>query len=353
MALPEERPAVDTTTRVRDEAGARFERADDSDLAAAAALEQAGAAAWLVETVRSLARGDVRSLESILTEAGTCVTLDKTKACCRCHFVTRDGNGRPRVHALVEMLARQVQDYCIPRSRIAEARRALDRTGSTAAFSALEHEARDLFVTLAKSGEGGELLLYLLLENVLRLPQLLCKMPLKTSSEMHIHGVDGVHGTMLPDGKLALYWGESKLYGNVTNAIDACFESIAPYLNDTGGGPARRDLLLVREHIDPGDETVKQALGKFFDDTQPESARVEFRGACLVGFDLKDYPDPRCEDGISLNEAAAARIAKWHTRIADRVGKHRLETFELEVFCVPMPSVAAFRDRLRTSLGKA
>ena len=61
---------------------------------------------------------------------------------------------------------------------------------------------------LERSGEGGELPLYLLLEMLLGLPQLLCKMPLKTSAETHLHGVDGVHGKLLPSGDLALYWGE-------------------------------------------------------------------------------------------------------------------------------------------------
>ena len=37
------------------------------------------------------------------------------------------------------------------------------------------------------------MLLYMLVQAFLGLPQLLCKMPLKTSSEMHYHGADGIH----------------------------------------------------------------------------------------------------------------------------------------------------------------
>jgi Cap4 SAVED domain len=295
----------------------------------------------------SLVRGDAASLTPILTQVGSEVTLAETKACCRCHFVTFDPNGRPRVDALVEKLARQVSDYCIPRSRIAEAAEQYHDTGSTEAFSALEHEARELFVKLDKSGEGGELLLYLLLETLLGLPQLLCKMPLKTSAEMHVHGVDGVHGKLLPSGNLALYWGESKLYTNVNQAIDACFDSIAPYLLDQGAGAAQRDLLLVRDHIDPGDEDIKQALLKYFDDSEPESARIEFRGASLVGFTLENYPNPLADDGQSIRTEIAEQLAKWHQHIGTRVGAQGLQSFELEVFCVPLPSVDAFRQKLR------
>src|ERR1700722_4435110 len=155
------------------------------------ALQDAEAAQWLIEAVAELSQREPDSLAPILKEVGAPVTLSGTKASCRCHFVSRDANGQPRVKVLVEALARQVQNYCIPRSRIEEASRYLQRTKSTERFSALEHEARDLFVKADRSGEGGELLLYLLLEVVLALPQLLCKMPLKTSSEMHVHGVDG------------------------------------------------------------------------------------------------------------------------------------------------------------------
>lgn len=312
----------------------------------------AEAEGWLHYALERLARGDPESLEALLTPVGAPVTLSGTKASCRCHFLVRDGNDRARIDALVEKLAKQVLDYCIPRSQIAEAAEHLRRTGSAEAFSALEREARELFARVEQSGEGGELLLYLLLENALRLPQLLCKMPLKTSSQMHVHGVDGVHGRLLPGGNLALYWGEAKLYGTVNEAIDACFTSIGPYLLDSGGGPARRDLLLVRNHLDPGDEEVRRALVRYFDEDQPESAKVEFRGACLVGFGLEDYPRPWSDDGVGVRAEVAAEIARWHERIATRVGKQHIEAFELEVFCVPLPSVEEFRRKIRASLSR-
>jgi hypothetical protein len=314
-------------------------------------LHDAGVAPWLLDGVAALARHDPGMLAAVLTEAAPHVQLPGTNATCRCHILTTSPNGRLRVDALAEKLARQAQDYCIPRSRIAEAAREYERNKTTAGFSALEREARELFAKLEKSGEGGELLLYLLLESVLGLPQLLCKMPLKTSSEMHVHGVDGVHGKLLANGNLALYWGESKVYARVNDGIDECFQSLARYLLQDESGPARRDLLLVRDHIDPGDEQIRQALVKYFDETQPESARVEFRGACLVGFKLEDYPDHRGDGAATLSKEITAQISKWQQRIKARVGTHQLESFELEIFCVPFPSVEDFRAKLRDKLG--
>jgi hypothetical protein len=262
-----------------------------------------------------------------------------------------DPNGRPRVDALIEQLLNQVVDYCIPRSRVAEALALSRGTGSPAALVALDREARGLFAKMKTSGEGGELLLYLLLENALGLPQLMCKMPLKTSTAMHVHGVDGVHGKLLENGNLALYWGESKLHADVNAAIDECFKSIGPYLLDSGGGDAKRDLLLIRSNLDAGDEDVTAALVRYFDNTKPEAGRVEYRGACLVGFDYEAYPNPLAEDGITVREEVAERMARWQTRIGKRVGEGRLASFQLEIFCVPMPSVQDFRSRLLSGLG--
>jgi hypothetical protein len=314
-------------------------------------LRREGVATWLLDRMERLAKGDPEVVSAVLVEAGAREIIGETKASCRCHFVAVDPHGRPRIDALVDQLLNQVVDYCIPRSRVAETMRQWDEKHSSAAIVALDREARALFAKMKTSGEGGELLLYLLLENVLGLPQLMCKMPLKTNSDMHVHGVDGVHGKLLDNGNLALYWGESKLYADVNAAIDAAFESIAPYLLDAGGGSVERDLLLTRSHLDPNDEDVKAALIRYFDKSKPEAARVEYRGACLVGFDYKNYPNALEADGATVREEVAERIAKWQVRIGKRVRERALASFELEIFCVPMPSVQEFRDRLLEGLG--
>lgn len=317
-----------------------------------AVLEENGVAPWLVEAFRRLPRAQPADLDGLLVTVGAPVTLDGTGANCRCHFLARDGNDRPRVEALAKALAHQAVNFCVPRSRVLEAGEYFEKTKSAKKFSQLEADARGLFTRLEKSGEGGELLLYLLLEAVLQIPQILCKMALKTSTEMHVHGSDGIHATLLPNGNLALYWGESKLYKSANGAIDACFESIAPYLLDEGGTEAtERDLMLIRENLDAGENEATAALVRYFEDEGGQAAKVEFRGACLVGFTLADYPHPHEEDGIAVQAEVAAAIQKWNKRIGERIKKHSLESFEFEVFCVPMPSVDDFRKALRERLG--
>src|SRR4051812_3915153 len=83
---------------------------------------------------------------------------------------------------------------------------------------------------LAKTGEGGEMLLFLLAERFLGLPHVLCKMDLKTDSRVHYHGADGVYADVADDGHIKLYWGESKMYADAKTAIKACLKSLAPFI---------------------------------------------------------------------------------------------------------------------------
>lgn len=308
-------------------------------------------ASSLASVIEALARADATSFDAHLVTIGDPHTLDQTRANIRCHFIRMDPNGRPRTRALAERLASSIIDYCIPRSRINEAREEQDRTGSTHKFGQLAREATQLFTLQDNSGEGGELLLYALLETMLGIPQILCKMSLKTNRQMHVHGTDGVHAKLLPDGTLALYWGESKLMANVNTAIDACLKSIAPYLTDDSGSTTKRDLLLIRDHLDAGAAEATQALIRFFSEDDPQSANLEIRAACLVGFSLAEYPDFRESHERDVRQDIRGEIETWQTRAERVIDRHGLQAFELEIFFVPMPSVEDFRKELRSALG--
>ncbi len=66
-------------------------------------------------------------------------------------------------------------DYAIPKNKMQAARARDSKYHSTGAVIQLHHEALNLFTHLAQTGEGGEMLLYLLSERFLKMPQVLCK----------------------------------------------------------------------------------------------------------------------------------------------------------------------------------
>lgn len=298
--------------------------------------------------LESKSRGLAETVDAHLWQVGDASYLPSSKTTLRIHLLKKDANGNVRVRELAMVLASKIVDYCIPRSKIERARNQDARTGSTDAMMQLGLEAKNLFSTVSNSGEGGELLLYFLLETVLRIPQILCKMPLKTNSRVHYHGVDGVHAKTTDSETLAVYWGESKLYADPIQGIRECLKSIRPFLVDDGTDRSERDRLLVRDNIDLNNPEIEAALKLFFDHTTEESSRLQYRAACLVGFSLDNYPNHA--DG-NIETAILGEITKWSDEIGKKVKDHKIAHIEIEFFCVPFPDVSTFRRQILESLG--
>jgi hypothetical protein len=294
-----------------------------------------------------LVRGGWDELESAVVVYGEPAIAPETRASVRCHFLRSDPNGVPRLAALARQLADQVIHYCIPRSELLKAQaEAPDR--SAAAVTRLARQAARLFTqTQVKTGEGAEMLLYALLEKELGVPQVLSKMTLKTSTEMQIHGADGVHAKLLDNGDLALYWGEAKMYESIAGAMSDCMSSLEPYLT---GQANEQDVFLLRHYADTGNAALTERLLQYFDDGSILSANVEMRGACLIGFSHSDYPQlPR--DLVNVQEQIDEALGGWVSSVATRVQNRSMHTYEIEVFLVPVPSVQDFRDAVKRELG--
>lgn len=305
----------------------------------------------LEEALKRLARGESTALAGLLHNVESHAVVDGTKVTAHCHCLKLDGNGRPRIQDLVKVVAEHVLDYAIPRSQIREANEEYVRTRSTQKLVRLANDAKGLFTDLEQSGEGGELLLFALAEKILRLPQLICKMSLKTNTRMHVHGADGLHaGVDSTTGKLLLYWGESKIYGDVTSAVRECLSSVAPMLAEHSAG--RRDLQLLQRHADLDDSALETALKKFLDPDSEEFNSLEFRGLCLVGFDCDAYPKgPSTTEVTALAKQIAMTLPAWKGHVKKRIAEEKLNAFAMHFLFVPFPSADGFRQLLRDQLG--
>lgn len=306
----------------------------------------------LGDALKRLARGTEKDLAALLHDVERHVVVDGTNITAHCHCLTLDGNGRPRIEDLVEGVAEHVLDYAIPRSEYRAAEDEARRTGSHQKIARLHTKARKLFTDLVQSGEGGELLLFALAEKLLRLPQLICKMSLKTNTRMHIHGADGLHaGVDEKTGKLLLYWGESKIFGDVTSAVRDCLKSLAPMLQDHEA--SKRDLQLLQRHLDVDNADLEEALKKFLNPDDPAFNSLEFRGLCLVGFDCDAYPPagPSKAELKTIVNAIVGALPKWKEHLVKRVSEEKLDAFSMHFLFVPFPSADKFRELFREHLG--
>lgn len=294
-------------------------------------------------------------LNAFLTSTDLEVKIAETKSVAHCYFFHLGGNKLPRVEDFARFIAHKITDFAIPRSEIAKAISKLNQSGSTYHLNELLGKARALFSKAPTSGEGGEVLLSVLAESFLHFPQVATKMVLKTNSQVHAHGSDGIHfSTNEDNGNLVVYWGESKLYSDGASAARECFKSIAPFLLDNGGSDSRqnRDLVILRDGIDLENEKLNCALKRYLDPVNPLFCKLEYRGICLVGFDCEHYPIEAHKKDIEslsaeIKEVFKARIEHFSSRIKEE----KISAFNLHVFCLPFPKVDNFRSAFRKELG--
>ena len=315
-----------------------------------------------LERLPELLMADECNLEAYLEEIVESAPLNnEVRVNAHFRFIRCGHSGLPMIKNLVGAMMDYVTQYAIERCRHNRLDECMSSQGYKMAapkMNRLNYEARKLFIERAdRNGEGGEFLLYLLAERFLKIPQVLCKMPHKTNTEMHVHGTDGIHAKFDSEsGKLAFYWCESKLYQSFNNAIDECFKSVAPFLcsegaiSSTGGN----DIRLFRDNISKNidDQELEDALLEYLDPEHTNYHNSEYRAICLVGFDEKNYPtEPNSEIAKNLKSILAKKIDDWKEKILGKLLEYNIHTFTIEIFCLPFPSVNDFRKEFSHILG--
>lgn len=308
----------------------------------------------LASALENLARNHPLDFAADLHLVEQHVEIHGTAARAHCYSLQCDPTGTPRVGPLVTAICRRIIEYAIPRSRIAQASEHLQRTGRADQVLRLAEEAKELFVRLSATGEGGELLLFCIAESLLGFPQILTKMPHKTSSAVHVHGSDGIHASVDADtGKLRLWWGEAKLHGTATQATTRCLADLAPYLLEPTARDARRnrDIALLRDNIDLADPRLENALKLFLDTDHPFHNRVSFGGLGLVGFDHDGYPTNTAAITEEIAASVARKIGDWRSHARTRVIAEKLHDVAIHLVFLPFPSVDDFRRRFLREIG--
>lgn len=306
---------------------------------------------WIKEAIDLLLIDGEGEIYSRLESIDVDLKIDGTEAKGYCYCIRLDGNGRPRTKELIEFVLTKIVDYSLPKKLQDEAKEHFDKTGSTSKILQLEQKAKSLFTDLKKTGEFGEMLLYILVQEILGLPQLISKMSLKTSGKLHYHGADGIHVKYNDDEEtLSLYWGESKMERTSNSALKNCFDSLKDFLLDpmSFDSTQARDLQLISSHLieNINNPELVEFIVRYFDLNDDMSNKLNYKGVCFVGFDADNYPDK------PLQKATEDMVTEFRTEITDwlaKAGKHikshvNLEKFEIHLFLIPFPSVQEFRD---------
>ncbi len=303
----------------------------------------------------SFARGRVDELSAFLMEIQSKILVDGTKTQSHVYCLQNDGNGRIRLDSFIQSIARFAIDYAIPRSRINEAIKELQDTGSTHLFSKLNDEAKELFVELDDTGEGGELLLFWFAERVLKIPQIISKMSLKTTPAMHFQGSDGIHADIDPsDGKIRLYWCESKIHKTATGALTEAIKGIKSFLDTPFkyGGTQDNDIRLLNNFLDLGDNDTTEIIKTLLDPDSPGFNHIKNSAICFVGSTMGCYNhESSCPVDKYLEETEnfiLKELPGIKSHIKKKIGEFNIDTFDIHVIYLPFPDAEEFRNQFKS-----
>lgn len=306
---------------------------------------------WIKQAIEDLIINSDNELHSRIELIVKDFKFDSTETLAHFYFIKLDGNGNPRKSDLLKYVAMKIVDYSIPKKDQIIAKDYFIRNNSTSKVLELEHKAKKLFTDLDKTGELGEMLLYILTEDILKLPQIISKMTLKTSGKLHYQGADGVHFNYNEkDDTLDLYWGESKMEQTITSALSNCFDSISPFLIDpiSYDSTQNRDLQLITSNITENinNKKLEDFLVKYFDLNSDYSNRLNFKAICFIGFDVKNYPTrPKEKTTSELTFEFNKKLISWKKSIKTQLDNHpEISKFEINMFLMPFESVEKMRQ---------
>lgn len=269
------------------------------------------------------------------------------------HFVTlRDGV--PCFPQLLDLMLERIPYFCLTRKDRKRFADLYDATKDLGHMVRMQEKAKKLLMrsdgSVKTLGEPGEMILFLLMEGVLQAPQMACKMFLKTSEEMPVHGADGTHLKYdCATDTMTVYWGEAKLYQQLSSALDKVCESITEFITDNEGKtPKDRDVAILLDHMNVDDDVTKEAIAKYFDPYEPQFKNMVEVFSCFVGFDfayfdkLKKAPKHEAEE--AFKKEYLSRVSDACSLFEQKIRANSMHALRFHLFLIPFESVEKFRD---------
>lgn len=298
------------------------------------------------------------AFDNLLSEVDHTFKVGDLEVEARFYYIKFDANGRPRYNDFFEVIWRQILAFCIPPKEIVEAKRLFEEENDPSLFVAINDKAKRLFLEAKNTGEPGELILFLFLENKIKAPQIVCKMYLKTNNHMPVHGTDGIHMKYDKDtDTLYLYWGESKIYEKLSTALDECLNSIHEINTEDGTGRRAldRDVQLITDHMKIYDEDLKKVIKEYFNPASERRNHVVEVNACFIGFDwskMKNLNQFNQRNLISeFENAYMSRIEQIVNLLHDKLLNSQIHHFRFHFFFLPFKDVQDLRNHFLNRLG--
>lgn len=298
----------------------------------------------LLDSYIEASRPRFKSTIAVLPSSSS-MSIPKTEI--RFHHLKFDGDNRPRVTALAEALVDHLVQFCLSERRL-QRREAYPLEDTQSA----NREARRLLRRAKTGGEAGEMLLYFLMEVVLKAPQVVCKMELKGRSDVEVLGSDGIHLRWSEaDQVYDVFFGESKLEKTSSAAIRNAAKSIDTFHKKRVRDSEIKLVTAQFKYLDDAGKAVATQIAR----SHSLGTGLRTNHACLMGFSSPAYSkavESSFKDvELAFAKAYSERVADFQTLIAKHFAPLKWTGARFEIFVLPFPSVDDFRREFELALG--
>jgi small nuclear ribonucleoprotein (snRNP)-like protein len=252
-----------------------------------------------------------------------------------------------REDALVELMADKIIVYVLKKKEYEGKLKSVDD------MRRLWLTAKETFTKVNKTGEVGELLLFMMLEAD-GIVQIFSKMDLKTNPNMHFHGYDAIH---IKAGQLvAFHFGHAKVYANFSNALNNALNDIKSF--NENKSQKRRELRLISNNIDAGkfkgyETLIRNLINPYY----PNREKYKEVNSILICSEWEFVKDKSKIGTVGFDPYMKAQYEKHHEEILTEIREQIIRTDGLsqgtyQFYLLPIENVQSFRDKFLEELDR-
>ncbi len=265
-------------------------------------------------------------------------------------FTVSFDDKKENLDGLAEFMVQRIKEYVLTPSEIKELeKRDIDPW----------REAASYFGNRKSESEGkyGELLLFLLIEGILKSPMVAHKIKSISNMNAQVNGADGIFLGEI-NGAPSLLLGESKMIGGRSRAISEALESISVFHEPLTKGTAMKTELGVakRNIIELIDDKQLDYLMKALDYQSDTYKSLHKIYPVLIVYDDTKIKKIKCKgkvDGEKQSEIIFKSSSKSLLKIIQhKISEERkiLDDATLDFFFLPVSSVKTFRNLIHNKI---
>jgi hypothetical protein len=294
-----------------------------------------------LSTIQSL---DGKTLSNVLYSFPS--PLSKNGLSCQ-FFLIECTSDEIREHDFIKFIISRIIVYVLKRKDYLLERLTPEERASR--MTDIVKKAKSKFVQNSQSGESGEIILFLILESK-GIIQLLNKMNLKTSGQMHYNGLDAIH-IQVHNG-IILHYGQSKLHSNFSQGVRRAINDINKFDLDK----EEHEINLVSSYIDDSrfdkyTESIIDIISPY-----PKKRNLIKTNAVFIGYDWDLLNNHKKQNQESLCDYLQKEYEIKHHTLYKKIQtltKKKLSTTRSTTFYIlPFKNIAKFRSEFLEELNK-